>query len=77
LFFLLLSVQQHVLIVADVRKQPDTHTMLECGTKLSLPHPGSITDLQVTITCLVAEPLRNAAKEYALDVMGAGSISTQ
>ncbi|KAF6265931.1 hypothetical protein COO60DRAFT_1697591 [Scenedesmus sp. NREL 46B-D3] len=39
--------KQHMIIVGDVRKQADSHDMLEFAPKLTARHPGRATDLQV------------------------------
>eukprot|EP00878_Enallax_costatus_P025718 GHUV01027543.1.p1 GENE.GHUV01027543.1~~GHUV01027543.1.p1 ORF type:complete len:358 (+),score=97.04 GHUV01027543.1:464-1537(+) len=39
--------QQHLVVIGDVRRQADTNEMTEFVTKLLIKHPGSATDLQV------------------------------
>jgi hypothetical protein len=45
--FVLFLLQQHLLAVADVRKQQDSNEMLEFASKIVMRHPGTATDLQV------------------------------
>lgn len=45
-----LTLQQHLIVIGDVRCQTDTSEMVQLMPKLTVRHPGSSTDLQVSCT---------------------------